>query len=65
MTRKIWFDWKKKRNNKIRIRELNETNTKRKTTYKICGPEENRDKNNKLEHMVQTEVSKLNPVPRG
>ena len=70
MTRKIWFDWKKKGNNKIWIKENKQNKYDMKNYLQdLWSWMENVTKmkreDNKLEHMVQTIIGKLNPVPCG
>ena len=70
MTRKIWFDWKKKGNNKIWIKENKQNKYDMKNYLQdLWSWMENVTKmkreDNKLEPMVQTIIGKLNPVPCG
>ena len=49
---------------RFELRKLNEKIRNEKLLKRFVGLKENRDKNTKLEHIVQTIISKLNPVPR-
>ena len=68
MTRKIWFDWKKKGNNKIWIKETKQNKYEIKNYLQdlwswMKNVTKMKREDNKLEHMVQTIIGKLNPVP--
>ena len=70
MTCKIWFDWKKTGNNKIWIKETKQNNYEMKNYLQdlwswMKNVTKMKREDNKLEHMVQTIIGKLNPVPCG